>query len=330
VARYGGDEFVILMPETGVEQAQVLAERLRLWLGGDPTLQEHHITGSFGVATFPVHGFTTEDIIRVADAGMYVSKHAGGDRVSTAEEFVEGESVVARRQSISRYIEGFLQREHSRAEDREDLVDMLRKMAGGEENCNVAVLREAIEVLNRAAEAREMSASGHGEMVARYSTCIAGSLGLSDEDMADLAYTGRVHDVGKIFVSERVLNKSGPLTDDEYEMMKLHAHWGARIVATIPDNDKLRQAVEYHHEAFDGSGYPDGLRGEQIPLWARILAIADAYVNMTSDRSFAGAKSSAQALAELERMSGTRYDGMLVRILIRELKAEKASPAVEG
>ena len=146
--------------------------------------------------------------------------------------------------------------------------------------------------------------------------------------MADLAYAGRVHDVGKIFVAERVLNKSGPLTDDEYQMMKQHAHWGAKIVATIPDSEKLQQAVEHHHEAFDGSGYPAGLRGEQIPLWARILSIADAYVNMTSDRSFAGAKSSPQALAELERMSGTRYDGMLVRILIRELKAEKASPAV--
>ena len=89
VARYGGDEFIILMPETGVEQAQILAERLRLWMAQDPMLSEHHITGSFGVASFPVHGFSVEDIIRVADAGMYISKHAGGDRVSTAEEFRE-------------------------------------------------------------------------------------------------------------------------------------------------------------------------------------------------------------------------------------------------
>jgi diguanylate cyclase (GGDEF)-like protein len=86
VARYGGDEFIILMPETGVEQAQILAERLRLWVSTDPMLQEHLITGSFGVASFPVHGFSAEEIIRVADAGMYVSKHAGGDRVSTADE----------------------------------------------------------------------------------------------------------------------------------------------------------------------------------------------------------------------------------------------------
>ena len=85
----------------------------------------------------------------------------------------------------------------------------------------------------------------------------------------------------------------------------------------------LRKAVEHHHEAFDGTGYPAGLRGEQIPLWARILAIADAYANMTTDRSFAPAKTNDQALAELEKMSGSRYDGMLVRILRRELRIEK-------
>ncbi len=98
VARYGGDEFIILMPETGVEQAQILAERLRLWISQDPMLAEHHITGSFGVASFPVHGFSMEDIIRVADAGMYVSKHAGGDQVSTAEELSGGETAAVRRQ----------------------------------------------------------------------------------------------------------------------------------------------------------------------------------------------------------------------------------------
>ncbi len=84
------------------------------------------------------------------------------------------------------------------------------------------------------------------------------------------------------------------------------------------------KAVEHHHEAFDGSGYPYGLRGEQIPLWARILSLADAFVNMTTERSFAPAKTTEQALVEIEKMSGTRYDGMLVRVLIRQLKTGKA------
>ena len=150
VARYGGDEFVILMPETGVEQAQVLAERLRVWIATDPMIAEHQITGSFGVASFPVHGFSVEDIIRVADAGMYVSKHAGGNRVSTAEEFGEGETAV-QRQLISGYIEGFLQREHTGPEHLEELVATLRKLCGDEED-NIQVLRDSIEALSRAAE----------------------------------------------------------------------------------------------------------------------------------------------------------------------------------
>src|SRR5438132_871558 len=237
VARYGGDEFIILMPETGVEQAQILAERLRLWISTDPMLQEQHITGSFGVGSFPVHGFSVEDIIRVADAGMYVSKHKGGDRVPTAEE---------------------------------------------------------------------------------------------SEDVADLVYAARVHDVGKIFVPERTLNKSGPLTDDEFYILKMHSRVGGEILATIPGSENIQKAVEHHHEAFDGAGYPARLRGEEIPLWARIIAIADAYVNMTTDRSFATAKTSEQALNELEKLSGTRYDGMLVRILLRELKQEKASSSLSG
>ncbi|HEY7096866.1 MAG TPA: diguanylate cyclase [Terriglobales bacterium] len=325
VARYGGDEFIILMPETGVEQAQILAERLRLWIATDPMLGEHHITGSFGVASFPVHGFQVEDLIRVADAGMYVSKHAGGDRVSTAEEFEDGETAAVQRTMISGFIEGFLQRDHSGPEHLEVLITTLKKLCGGDEQCNVHVLRESIEALSTAAEARELNGLGHGEMVARYSEILARGLRLKDEDIAEIAYAGRVHDVGKIFVPERIATKAGPLTDDEYALMQRHAEVGAEIVATIPNSEQLRRTVEHHHEAFDGSGYPQGLRGEQIPLWARIVAIADAYANMTAERSFSPAKTNEQALTELEKLSGTRYDGMLVRILIHELKSERTS-----
>jgi diguanylate cyclase (GGDEF)-like protein len=324
VARYGGDEFVILMPETGVDQAQALAERLRVWLSQDAMLAEHHITGSFGVASFPGHGFSAEDIIRVADAGMYVSKHAGGNRVSMAEEFGDGESFASQRQQISAYIEGFLQREQSGPEDLEELVNTLRKLCGDEDDCNVDVLKESIEALTRAAESREFQASGHGEMVARYTELIGRALALPPDEVVELAYAARVHDVGKLFVAERIVTKPGPLTEEEYAQMKEHARVGAEIVGTIPGSVMLQKAIEHHHEAFDGSGYPNGLRGEQIPLWARILGLADAFVNMTTERSFAAAKTSEQALAELEKMSGRRYDGMLVRVLIRQMKSGKA------
>jgi diguanylate cyclase (GGDEF)-like protein len=325
VARYGGDEFIVLMPETGAEQAQVLAERLRQWIATDPMLSEHKVTGSFGVASFPMHGFSIEDVIRVADAGMYVSKRSGGNSVSTAQEFVEGQDFARQRQQISAYIEGFLQREHNGPEHLEELTTMLQKLCSGEAGCNVSLLKESIESLSRAAESRELHTAGHGDLVARYSEVIARALRLSSEETADLVYAARVHDVGKIFVPEHILNKPGPLGDREFQQVKMHAHVGAEIVGTIPHSDMMRDAIEHHHQRFDGSGYPDGLRGEQIPLWARIIALTDAYANMLTEQSISAARTPEQALDELSKMSGTGFDGLLVRLLLRELKSERMS-----
>ena len=323
VARYGGDEFVILMPETAVEQAQILSERLRLWLATDPMLSEHHITGSFGVASFPVHGLAAEDIIRAADAGMYVSKKAGGDRVSTAEEPGHDQGSSIQRQLVSGYIEGFLQRERNGSEHVEELVGTLRKLSSGADQKNIPILRDSIEALARAAESRELNVAGHGDAVAQYSEMIARSLSLPPEQVHELGFAGRVHDVGKLFVSERILNKHHSLTDEEFQQLKMHPKTGAEIVGTLPNCELAQKAVLCHHEWVDGSGYPNGLRGEEIPLWARIIAVADAYVNLISDRSMAPGKTSDQALAENKRFSGIRFDGMLVRIWARTGGGEK-------
>jgi len=323
VARYGGDEFIILMPETGAEQAQVLAERLRQWIATDPMLSEHHVTGSFGVASFPIHGFSIEDIIRVADAGMYVSKRSGGNLVSTAQEFAEGQDFAQQRQQISAYIEGFLQREYTGPEQLQELTSTLFKLCGGEEECNVALLKEAIESLSRAAESREVHTAAHGDLVARYAGIMARALGMSSQEIADLVYAARVHDVGKIFVPEGVLNKPGPLSEKELIQVRMHAHVGAEIVGIIPHSTMMREAIEHHHQRLDGSGYPDGWKGEQIPLWARIIGLADAYANMVTEEGYSSARTQDQALDELAQMSGTRFDGLLVRLLLRELDSER-------
>jgi energy-coupling factor transport system substrate-specific component len=139
----------------------------------------------------------------------------------------------------------------------------------------------------------------------------------------DITLAARVHDVGKLFIPEQILNKAGALTEDEYAMVKTHPQVGADVLRAIPDIERVAQAIESHHEAFDGSGYPLGLRGEVIPLYGRILAVADAYANMTSDRSFAIAKTDEQAMAELEKLSGTRFDGMIVRVFARLLKMDR-------
>jgi HD-GYP domain-containing protein (c-di-GMP phosphodiesterase class II) len=265
----------------------------------------------------------------VADAGMYVSKHAGGNRVSTAEDYMEGEHAAVHKQLIAGYIEGFLQREHTGPEYVEELVLTLKKLCSTGEERAPEVLKQAIEALSRAAETREAHGGSHGEAVARYTRLIGRGLEMDPEEMAELVYAARVHDLGKIFLPEKILNKVGPLTDDEFYLVKLHPKVAGEILATIPESERLRTWVEHHHEYFDGSGYPDHLRGEQIPLGSRILHVADAYASMTTERPFAPARTPDEARAELERCSGTQFDGMVVRVLLRQLKTQK-TPALEN
>ena len=222
------------------------------------------------------------------------------------------------------YVEGFLQREITGPEQVNELVGTLRKLSTGSEQRNLPLLRDSIEALTRAAEARELNASGHGEAVGQYCEIIGRALVLSPEDIRDLAFAGQVHDVGKIFISERVLHKEGAVSEDEFHQLKTHSRLGAEILGTLPNSEDMQNAVAFHHERVDGSGYPDGLKGEEIPLWARIMAVADAYVNLTSDRTLTPGKSREQAMGELEKLSGLKYDGMLVRVLARELKSERA------
>ncbi len=155
---------------------------------------------------------------------------------------------------------------------------------------------------------------------------IGRALGLGPDEVRELGFAGRIHDVGKIFVPERILNKRGSLTEEEFELLKVHPQLGGEILSTLPNGERIKKAVECHHECSDGSGYPSGLRGDEVPLWARIITVADAYVNLTSDRSLAAGKTSEQAITQLEKSSGIKYDGMLVRILARELKSERSLP----
>lgn len=329
VARYGGDEFVILMPETGIEQAQTLSERLRLWIATDPMLNERHITGSFGVASYPLHGTTVEDIMRVADAGMYVSKHAGGNRVSTAEEFKDGESAAVQRQLISSYIEGFLQREDVGPEASEELVATLKKMCAGLGD-DPQPMREALVALSKAAEAREGHNTGHGQTVAKYAESMAHDLGLDEHEIEELTFAAIVHDVGKLVIPERLLAKPSSLTEEEFHIIKMHPVLSSEIIACVPDSVHIQEIVRSHHERPDGAGYPDGLHEEEIPLASRILAVADAYASMTRERPFAFSKSSAEAAAELERNAGIQFDRNVIRVFLQQVRGERAARRARG
>lgn len=323
VARFGGDEFIILMPETGVEQAQILAERLRLWLATDPMLNEHHVTGSFGVASFPLHGATIEEIIRVADAGMYVSKHAGGNRVSTADVASDYENISEQRKQLHAFVDRFIKREHLTAEDAEELIFGLERLAPQlpQEHAR-ELLMDALRAMAHASERRETGGTTHGEEVATYAEIIGRRAGLCEKDLEDLRFASLVHDIGKFIVPARILNHPAMLSEDEFALVMSHTVIGGRLLGVLADDSRMREWVRNHHERFDGSGYPDHLAGEAISVGARIIAIADAYVIMTTDHPFANAKNPAEALRELENSSHL-YDAKLVAILAEHVRGAR-------
>ena len=146
-------------------------------------------------------------------------------------------------------------------------------------------------------------------------------VGLDEMQLHDLVFAAQAHDVGKIVVAERILVKSGALTFDEYHELKDHPLVGEKIVRMVPCSDRIQRAIRHHQERFDGTGYPDARRGDEIPVAARIIGLCEAYVNMISERPYADAKSPGEAIAEIERESGTHFDPELVRMLVQQLRA---------
>jgi len=328
VARYGGDEFVILMPETGVDQAQILSERLRLWIATDTMLNERQITGSFGVATFPNHGATAEDVLRVADVGMYTAKRSGGNRVCTPDDMGQSESAAINRYAVQAHLDAFLQREELGPDHVEDLVSTLERLHSSMREGGTDAVMEAIRTLNQAAEARDLAGAGHGEVVAQHAEAIGRELGIQPDELLDLIQAARLHDVGKILVPESILNKEQKLTREEWNIIREHPVLGARILEIIPGSSRICSFVRHHHERVDGTGYPDKLRGEDIPLGSRIIAAVEAYVHITQDRPYALKRSPSQAFAELEKLSGTQFDGMVVRTFLGQLRRAKVKSNV--
>ena len=178
-----------------------------------------------------------------------------------------------------------------------------------------------LSVLSRAIEARDPHTRGHSVRVTALAESIALRLGWSEERLALLHVGGPLHDIGKLAISDEVLSKPGRLDDDELAQIREHPKLGARLLLRVSAFRKALPYVLYHHERWDGTGYPTGRAGEQIPVEARVLAIADAFDAMTSDRPYRRALSRDEALAEVERCSGTQFDPEIVSVFL-ELFAE--------
>ena len=183
--------------------------------------------------------------------------------------------------------------------------------------------REITEALSKTVDAKDHYTRGHSARVAKYSAEIARRMGKSPKEQEEIYYMGLLHDIGKIAVAGSIIRKNARLTEDEFEEVKEHPMAGYEILKTITVLPNLPLGAKYHHEHFDGSGYPDGLKGYQIPEVARIIAVADVYDAMTSKRAYSEIRPQAEVRAEIERCRGTYFDPDIANIMLRMIDEDK-------
>jgi diguanylate cyclase (GGDEF)-like protein/putative nucleotidyltransferase with HDIG domain len=277
VGRMGGEEFALILPETAEHEGYVLAERVRAKIRENFAADLFPLTISFGVASYPTHGATTAALLKAADQALY-----------TAKEFGRDCSVIYSAET-AQIMQGDSHRQESTAERR---VSSLIGLAGS------------------------MDTAEHSHMVGRYSKLIAVEMGLASELVERVQLAGVLHDIGKIGVADAIVNKPGALTDAEWDEMQKHPEFGARMLERAELWD-IAQWVLAHHERPDGKGYPLGLAGDDIPLEARIVAVADSYEAMTTNRVYRPSIGHTAARAELRRGAGTQFDARAVEAFLK-------------
>jgi HD-GYP domain-containing protein (c-di-GMP phosphodiesterase class II) len=205
----------------------------------------------------------------------------------------------------------------------ERAVEEIREAA----NTNRELFIGTIRMLANAIDAKDPYTRGHSERVAYYSTIVAKELGMSSAEIENVHLAGLIHDVGKIGIEDRILRKPSALTDDEYEIMKQHPTKGAQILEAVPKLKALAGPGLMHHENVDGSGYPDGLKGDEIPLLGRMVSVADAFDAMTTDRPYSKAMTFEASVARLQFLSGKKFDPQCVDAMARAVASGELTSA---
>jgi diguanylate cyclase (GGDEF)-like protein len=284
VARWGGEEFVVLLPTVRDDDAlRRIAEHVRLAISAAPIPfgdDELAVTASAGAARAGIGRFTAESLVDAADRALYSAKRRGRDRLRLFGELTESD---------------FLMEE----------PDAIR----------------IAEAMSRSASVREGVSDLHCARVADLAARVAEHLSLGATAVLRCRLGGWLHDLGKVAIPDRILSKAGPLTDDEWAVMRTHAALGGEIVGRIPGLADAAPAVRHHHERYDGGGYPDGLIGDEIPIEARIVGAVDTWSAMTEERVYRTGLIRDEALVELERSAGTQLDPEVVAALKAVLAA---------
>lgn len=182
---------------------------------------------------------------------------------------------------------------------------------------------QIVTVLSEAVDAKDRYTSGHSKRVAEYSKLIAERMGKSENEQEMIYRAGLLHDVGKIRIPIDIINKPGKLTDEEYDLIKLHSVTGYHILRNISEQNDMAVAAKYHHERYDGKGYPNGLAGDNIPEMSRILAVADSYDAMTSNRSYRKGLPQSVVRSEIEKGKGTQFDADIADIMLQMIDEDR-------
>jgi diguanylate cyclase (GGDEF)-like protein/putative nucleotidyltransferase with HDIG domain len=282
--RLGGDEFALLLPGYDENAALTAATSIVDRISALEVDQLGSVTVSAGVATSPAHATDRDELIRLADSALYWAKEYGKNRVRAY---------------------------------RPDVIELaeLKRLASGPDR---AARFRAAASLARAVDARDVYTGSHSQRVADLAARTARRLGMPEEEVELTRLAASLHDLGKLAIPEEILRKPGPLTDPERMVLERHPQIGFRMLESL-GVDPVADWVLHHHERWDGSGYPDGLPGERIPLGARIIFVADAYDAMTSERVYRRRVAPEQAIAELKRCAGSQFDPEIVNALADEV-----------
>jgi len=295
--RYGGDEFAVLLPNTPIDAATQVADRIRRQVATKAKAGHITITVSLGLANWPADGVAAEEIVAAADNALYRAKREGGNRCYCAS--------------------GTLL-------ELEDTPLQLIDSKDGDTLSAIFALAETVD-------AKEHYSNSHWKKVKEHAVLLATAMELDPEEIHQLETSALLHDIGKISISEKILNKRTPLTAEEWEVIKTHPQVGVNIANRVPELVSCLPGILHHHERYDGTGYPIGLKGEEIPLEARILAIADAFAAMTTVRSYSDALPVEEALKELKRGASTQFDPNMVKIFGKAIRSTpRAQVNMEG